>query len=76
MEKVERKRKTDSDLYDVEVVQPRPQGFSLFKGKALGMRLEVVDVDTTRKQLKIYFVGFSHESAPRRSLTWRRGEEY
>ena len=39
MEKVERKRKTDRDLYFVEVVE----------------------VDTTRKQLKIHFVGFSHE---------------
>ena len=39
MEKVERKRKTDRDLYVVEVVE----------------------VDTTRKQLKIHFVGFSHE---------------
>ena len=39
MEKVERKRKTDGDLYDVEVIE----------------------VDTTRKQLKIHFVGFSHE---------------
>ena len=39
MEKVERKRKTDRDLYDVEVIE----------------------VDTTRKQLKIHFVGFSHE---------------
>ena len=39
MEKVERKRKTDKDLYDVQVVE----------------------VDTTRKQLKIPFVGFSHE---------------
>ena len=39
MEKVERKPKTDKDLYDVEVVE----------------------VDTTRKQLKIPFVGFSHE---------------
>ena len=39
MEKVERKRKTDTDLYVVEV----------FK------------VDTTRKQPKIHFVGFSHE---------------
>ena len=39
MEKVERKRKTDSDLYDVEVAE----------------------VDTTRKQLKIHFVGLSHE---------------
>ena len=39
MEKVERKRKTDRDMYDVEVVE----------------------VDTTRKRLKIYFVGFSHE---------------
>ena len=45
-----------------------PRAFPFFKGKALGMRLEVVDVDTTRKQLKIYFVGFSHEFAPRRSL--------
>ena len=33
------KRKTDRDLYDVEVSE----------------------VDTTRKQLKIHFVGFSHE---------------
>ena len=39
MEKVERKRKTDRDLYVVEVVE----------------------VDTTRKQLKIHSVGFSHE---------------
>ena len=39
MEKMERKRKTDRDLYVVEVVE----------------------VDTTRKQLKINFVGFSHE---------------
>ena len=39
MEKVERKRKTDRDLYVVEVVE----------------------VDTKRKQLKIHFVGFSHE---------------
>ena len=39
MEKVERKRKTDKDLYKVEVVE----------------------VDTTRKQLKIPFVGFSYE---------------
>ena len=39
MEKVERKRKTDRDLYDVEVVE----------------------VDTTQKRLKIHFVGFSHE---------------
>ena len=39
MEKVERKRKTDRDLYVVEVVE----------------------VDTTRKQLKIHFLGFSHE---------------
>ena len=39
MEKVERKRKTDRDLYDVGVIE----------------------VDTTRKQLKIHFVGFSHE---------------
>ena len=39
MEKVQRKRKTDRDLYVVEVVE----------------------VDTTRKQLKIDFVGFSHE---------------
>ena len=39
MEKVEGKRKTDMDLYVVEVVE----------------------VDTTRKQLKIHFVGFSHE---------------
>ena len=39
MEKVERQRKTDRDLYDVEVIE----------------------VDTTRKQLKIHFVGFSHE---------------
>ena len=39
MEKVERKRKTDKDLYDVEVIE----------------------VDTTRKQLKIPFVGFSQE---------------
>ena len=35
MRKVERKRKTDRDLYDVEVIE----------------------VDTTRKQLKIHFVG-------------------
>ena len=39
MEKVERKRKTDRDLYVVEVVE----------------------VDTTRKQPKIHFLGFSHE---------------
>ena len=39
IEKVERKRKTDRDLYVVEVVE----------------------VDTTRKQLKIHFVGFSDE---------------
>ena len=39
MEKVERKRKTDRDLYVVEVV----------------------NVDTTRKQPKIHFVGSSHE---------------
>ena len=39
MEKMERQRKTDRDLYDVEVIE----------------------VDTTRKQLKIHFVGFSHE---------------
>ena len=39
MEKVEPKRKTDRDLYFVEVVE----------------------VDTTRNQLKIHFVGFSHE---------------
>ena len=39
MEKEERKRKTDRDLYDVGVIE----------------------VDTTRKQLKIHFVGFSHE---------------
>ena len=39
MEKVKRKRKTDRDLYVVEVVE----------------------VDTTRKQLKIHFVGFSRE---------------
>ena len=39
MEKVERQRKTDRDLYDVEVIE----------------------VNTTRKQLKIHFVGFSHE---------------
>ena len=39
MEKVERKRKTDRDLYDVEVVE----------------------MDTARKQLKIHFVGLSHE---------------
>ena len=39
MGKVERKRKTDRDLYDVEVFEE----------------------DTTRKQLKIHFVGFSHE---------------
>ena len=36
---MERKRKTDRDLYDVEVVE----------------------LDTTRKQLKIHFVGLSHE---------------
>ena len=36
---MERKCKTDRDLYDVEVVE----------------------VDTTRKRLKIHFVGFSHE---------------
>ena len=39
MEKVERKRKTDRDFYDVGVIE----------------------VDTTRKQLKIHFAGFSHE---------------
>ena len=39
MEKVERKRKTDGGLYDVEVVE----------------------VDTTRRKLKIHFVGFRHE---------------
>ena len=39
MEKVEGKRKTDRDMYDVEVVE----------------------VDTTRKRLKIHFVGFRHE---------------
>ena len=39
MEKVERKRKTDRDLYVVEVV----------------------NVDTTRKQPKIHFVASSHE---------------
>ena len=39
MEKVERKRKTDRDLYDVEVVE----------------------VDTTRKGLRIHFVGFSDD---------------
>ena len=39
MEKVERKHKTDRDLYDVEVVE----------------------VDTTRKKLKIHFVGFSNQ---------------
>ena len=39
MEEVERKRKTDRVLYNVEVIE----------------------VDTTRKQLKIHFVGFSHE---------------
>ena len=39
MEQVERKSKTDGDLYDVEVVE----------------------VDRTRKQLKIRFVGFSHQ---------------
>ena len=39
MEKAERKRKKDRDLYVVEVVE----------------------VDTTRKQLKIHSVGFSHE---------------
>ena len=39
LEKMERKRKTDRDLYVVEAVE----------------------VDTTRKQLKIHFVGFSHE---------------
>ena len=38
MEEVERKRKTDRVLYNVEVIE----------------------VDTTRKQLKIHFVGFSH----------------
>ena len=38
-EKVERKRKTDRDLCDVEVVE----------------------VDTPRKQLKIHFVGLSYE---------------
>ena len=40
MEKVERKRKTDRDLYDVEVFE----------------------VDTTRKQLKIHFVGLRASS--------------
>ena len=39
MEKVERKRKTDSDFYDVGVIE----------------------LDTTRKQLKIHFAGFSLE---------------
>ena len=39
MEKVERKRKTDRDLYDAHVVE----------------------VDTMRRQLKIHFVGLSHE---------------
>ena len=39
MEKVVRKRKSDRDLYVVEVV----------------------NVDRTRKQLKIHFVRFSHE---------------
>ena len=39
LEKVERKRKTDRDLYVVDFVE----------------------VDTTRKQLKIHFVGFSDE---------------
>ena len=39
MEKVERKRETDRDLYDVEVVE----------------------LETTRKRLKIHFVGLSHE---------------
>ena len=39
MEKVDRKRKTDRDLYDVEVVE----------------------LDTTRKQLKIHFVGLNYE---------------
>ena len=39
MEKVERKRKTDRALYDVEVVE----------------------LETTRKQLKFHFVGLSHE---------------
>ena len=38
IEKTERKRKTDRDLYDVEVVE----------------------LDTTRKKLKIHFVGLSH----------------
>ena len=37
MEKVERKRKTDSDFYDVGVIE----------------------LDTTRQQLKIHFAGFS-----------------
>ena len=39
MEKVERKRKTDRDLYDADVVE----------------------VDTTRKELRIHLVGLSHE---------------
>ena len=38
IEKVERKRKTDSDFYDVGVIE----------------------LDTTRKQLKIHFAGISH----------------
>ena len=49
MEKVERKRKTDRDLYVVEVVE----------------------VDTTRKQLKIHFVGFSHEYDQKRDYRHR-----
>ena len=55
MEKVERKRKTDRDLYDVEVVV----------------------VDTTRKQLKIHFLGFSHkydEYIYRRKLTIEKSD--
>ena len=38
MEKVERKSKTDSDFYDIGVIE----------------------LDTTRKQLKIHFAGISH----------------
>ena len=51
MEKVERKRKTEEDLYVVGVVE----------------------VDTTRKQLKIHFVGFSHEYDEWRDLTIIKG---
>ena len=51
MEKVERKRRTDRDLYLVEVVE----------------------VDTTRKQLKkIHFVGFSREYDERRDYDNKR----